>query len=69
MQTQLYESDPFTARRQGLLATFESDYRFEKGDEIYIDRTQQPLKVRIIDVRVHLTDGGRLTREMLALKL
>lgn len=69
MHTQLYESDPFTARRQDLLATFESDYRFEKGDEIYIDRARRPLKVRIIDVRVHLSDGGRFTREMLALKL
>jgi hypothetical protein len=69
MHTELYESDPFTAKRQDLLAAFESDYRFEKGDEVYIDRARRPLKVRIIDVRVHLSDGGRLTREMLALKL
>lgn len=69
MQTRIYESDPFTAKPQDLLASFDSDYRFEKRDELYIDRAQRPLKVRIIDVRVHVTEGGSLTRDILALKL
>lgn len=69
MQTRIYESDPFTAKPQDLLVTFESDYRFERKDELYIDRAQRPLKVRIIDVRVHVTDDGQLTRDILALKL
>lgn len=69
MQTRIYESDPFTAKPQDLLVSFESDYRFERKDELYIDRAQRPLKVRIIDVRVHVTDDGQLTRDILALKL
>jgi hypothetical protein len=69
MQTRIYESDPFTAKPQDLLVSFESAYRFEKGDELYIDRPQRPLKVRIIDVRVHIADGGLLSRDILALKL
>ncbi|OGO51291.1 MAG: hypothetical protein A2148_00360 [Chloroflexi bacterium RBG_16_68_14] len=70
METEIYESDPFTAKKQNLLARFTSDYRFQKGDELYIHQGEgRPLKVRLIDVRVHLQDGGRLTRELLALKV
>ena len=70
MQTELYESDPFTAKKENLLVRFTSDYRFQKGDELYIHQGGgRPLKVRLIDVRVYVQDGGRLTREMLALKL
>jgi hypothetical protein len=69
METRIYESDPFTAKPQDLLVTFDSDYRFERKDELYIDRPQGRLKVRVIDVRVHVADGGRLTRDILALKL
>ncbi len=70
METEIYESDPFTAKRQNLLVRFTSDYRFQKGDELYIHQGGgRPLKVRLIDVRVHIQDGGNLTRELLALKL
>lgn len=70
METELYESDPFTAKKQSLLVSFTSDYRFQKGDELYIHQGEgRPLKVRLIDVRVHVQAGGNLTREMLALKL
>lgn len=70
METEIYESDPFTAKKERLLTKFTSDYRFQKGDEIYIhEGGGRPLKVRLIDVRVHVQDGGRLTREMLALKV
>ncbi len=70
METELYESDPFTAKRQNMLVRFTSDYRFQKGDELYIHQGgPRPLKVRLIDVRVHIQDGGGLTRELLALKL
>lgn len=70
METEIYESDPFTAKKQDLLASFTSDYRFQKGDELYIhlDGGRQT-KVRLIDVRVHVHQGGRMTRELLALKL
>ena len=70
METEIYESDPFTAKKQDLIARFTSDYRFQKGDELYIHQGgSRTLKVRLIDVRVHIQDGGRLTRELLALKV
>lgn len=70
METELYESDAFTAKKVNLLVRFTSDYRFQKGDELYIHQGGgRPLKVRLIDVRVHVQDGGRLTRELLALKV
>ena len=70
METEIYESDPFTAKKQNFLVRFTSDYRFQKGDELYIHQGgDRPLKVRLIDVRVHIQDGGNLTRELLALKL
>lgn len=70
METELYESDPFTAKKQDVLVRFTSDYRFQKGDELYIHQGGgRPLKVRLIDVRVHIQEGGQLTRELLALKL
>jgi hypothetical protein len=70
METEIYESDPFTPKKQDLLVRFTSDYRFQKGDEVYIHGSgDRPLKVRLIDVRVHVRDGGKLTREILAMKL
>ena len=70
METEIYESDPFSAKKQNLLVRFTSDYRFQKGDEIYIHQKDgRPLKVRLIDVRVHIQDDGRLTRELLALNV
>lgn len=71
METEIYESDPFTAKKEGLLVRFTSDYRFQKGDELYIhEGGGRPLKVRLIDVRVHIHDDGKLIkRELLVLKL
>ena len=71
METELYESDAFTAKKATLLSRFESDYRFQKGDELYIHHQGEgrPLKVRVIDVRVHIQPDGRITRELLSLKL
>jgi hypothetical protein len=69
VEVEIYESDPFTAKKQDMLASFSSDYRFQKGDEIYIHQGGgRPLKVRLIDVRVHI-NSGKLSAELLALKL
>jgi hypothetical protein len=69
VDVEIYESDPFTAKKQDMLASFSSDYRFQKGDEVYIHQGgNRPLKVRLIDVRVHI-NAGRLSSELLALKL
>lgn len=69
MKTEIYESDPFTPKKGKLLGTLQSEYRFEKGDEVYFDDAPSRLKVRIIDVRVHVKGDGDIYREVLALKL
>jgi hypothetical protein len=68
MKTEFYESDPFQPRKADLLIAIETDYRFEKGDEVYIDNSGRNTKVRIMDVRVHIKSGV-MSREILALKL
>jgi len=69
LKTEIYESDPFTPKKGELLATLSSEYRFQKGDELYFDDAPSRLKVRIIDVRVHIKGDGSVHREILALKL
>jgi len=69
VKTEIWESDPFTPRKEKLLATLESEYRFQKGDELYFDDAPGRLKVRIMDVRVHIKGDGAVEREVLALKL
>ncbi len=69
VKTEFWESDPFTPRKGTLIATLDSEYRFEKGDEVYFDDAPSRLKVRIIDVRIHVKGDARLEREILALKL
>ena len=69
MKTEIWESDPFTPRKEKLLATLQSEYRFQQGDELFFDDTPDRLKVRIMDVRVHIKGDGAVEREILALKL
>jgi hypothetical protein len=68
MKTEFFESDPFTPRKADLLLSIDTDYRFEKGDEIVIDSGSRSTKIRIMDVRVRVTSGV-LSREVLSLKL
>ena len=69
MEIEVFASDPLTAKKEELLSKFSSDYRFQKGDELYVHQgSGRPLKVRLIDVRVHIQADGRLTGELLALK-
>lgn len=68
MKTEIYESDPFTPRKTDLLSAFESDYRFQKGDELVIASGGRNLNVRVMDVRVSIAEGT-LSREILAMKL
>lgn len=69
MKTEIYESDPFSPKKGKLLATLSSEYRFEKGDEVFFDDAPQRLKVRIIGVQVHVKGNGDVYRDILALKL
>ena len=70
MEVELYSSDAFTEKKEELLSRFASEYRFQKGDELFVERGQErPLKVRVIDVRLFVGDGGSLKSELLAMKL
>jgi hypothetical protein len=69
VKTDIYESDPFTPQKGRLIASIASEYRFQKGDEVYFDDAPSLLKVRVIDVRVHVKGDGEVYREILALKL
>jgi hypothetical protein len=68
MKTEIYESDPFAPRKADLLLSIDTDYRFEKGDEVVIEGTNRTTKVRVMDVRIRVTMGV-ISREILALKL
>jgi hypothetical protein len=68
MKTEFYESDPFTPRKADLLLSIDTDYRFEKGDEVVIEGTNRTTKVRVMDVRIHVKMGV-ISREILALRL
>ena len=68
MQTEFFESDPFAPRKADLLLSIDTDYRFEKGDEVTIETGNRRTKVRVIDVRINVRQGT-ISREVLALKL
>jgi hypothetical protein len=69
VKTEIWESDPFSPKKGKLIGTLSTEYRFEKGDEVYFDDAPQRLKVRVIDVRLHVKGDGAVEREILALKL
>ncbi len=70
MDAELYSSDAFTVKKEELLSRFESEYRFEQGDELYVEQGgERPFKVRVIDVRVFVGEGGSLKSELLTMKL
>ena len=69
MKTEIYESDPFTPQKGRRLATLATEFRFEKGDELFFDDEPERLKVRIIGIRMHVKANGDIYRDILALKL
>jgi hypothetical protein len=68
LKTEIYEADPFTSRKGKLLTTFDSDYRFERQEEFFIDGPEKATKVRVIGVLLRLS-GGELQRELLVMRL
>ena len=68
MKIEIYEADPFTQRKDKLLAALESDYRFQKGDEIFLEEGGRALKVRVSYVQVRIRGGG-LEQELLVLRI
>jgi hypothetical protein len=68
MKVEIYEADPFTQRKDKLLATLNTDYRFQKGDEIFLEEGGKAVKVRVSYVQVRVKGGG-VEQELLALRI
>jgi hypothetical protein len=68
MKVDIYEADPFTQRKDKLLVTLNTEYRFQKGDEIFIEEGSKPVKVRVSYLQVRVK-GGTIEQELLALRL
>ncbi len=68
MKTSFYEADPFSGSKGEHLCTIDSDYRWEKGDEVWIEEKGRKVKLRITWVQVSVKDGV-VTRDLLGLKL
>ena len=70
MKTSFYEADPFGGSKGEHYLTIESDYRFEKGDEVWLEPGPgRRVKVRITWVHVTVHADGSVERELLGLKL
>ena len=69
MQTSFYEADEFTGSKGEHYATIDSDYRWEKGDEVWLDTARGRFKLRVTWVVVNVASDGTVTRELLGLRL
>jgi len=68
VKTEIFEADPFGGSKGEHYATIDSDYRWEKGDELWLDMAGRRVKIRVTWVNVTVTDGV-VSRELLGLKL
>jgi hypothetical protein len=68
MKVEIYEADPFTQRKDKLLTTLNTDYRFQKGDEIFLEEGGKSVKVRVSYLQVRVKGGG-VEQELLVLRL
>jgi hypothetical protein len=68
MKTEFYESDPFSPKKAGLLLSIDTDYRFEKGEEVVIDEGGRVTKIRVLYVNIQVRNGV-MSREVLGLKV
>ena len=68
MKTDIYEADAFSGGKGELITSLNTDYRFEKGDEVWIEDGGKKLKIRVTWVRVHIRNGD-VSRELLGMKL
>ncbi|HCV00378.1 MAG TPA: hypothetical protein DGL25_04170 [Dehalococcoidia bacterium] len=69
MKTSFFEADEFTGSKGQHYATIESDYRWEKGDEVWLETSEDRFKLRITWVVVNVAEDGTVTRELLGLRL
>lgn len=68
MKTDFYEADAFSGSKGEFYMTIHSDYRWEKGDEVWVEDRGRRTKLRITWVNVTVKDGV-VSRELLGLKL
>ena len=68
MLTEVWESDPFSERKQELIDTIETTYPWTKGDTFVVTRGGGRRRFRVIGVEVEIGDEG-LRREVLALRI
>lgn len=69
MKTDFYEADAFTGSKGEHYCTIDTDYRWEKGDEVWIEAKGKRVKIRITWVNVTVGANGVVTRELLGLKV
>ena len=69
MKTSFFEADEFTGRKGDHHLTIESDYRWEKGDEVWLEPSGGRFKLRITWVVMDVASDGTVTRELLGLRL
>ena len=68
MLTELWESDPFSERKESLIDTLDTDYFWSKGDTFVVTRGGGRRRFRVLYAQVEFSDNV-LKREVLALKI
>ena len=68
MLTEIWESDPFSERKESLIDTLDTDYFWSKGDTFVVTRGGGRRRFRVLSAQVEFSDAG-LRREVLALKI
>ena len=69
MRTDFFEADEFTGSKGERYATIDSDYRWEKGDEVWLNTESGRFKLRITWVVMEVASDGAVTRELLGLRV
>ncbi|HET7737021.1 MAG TPA: hypothetical protein VFK32_00455 [Tepidiformaceae bacterium] len=69
MKTSFYEADAFSGSKGEHYLTIDSDYRWEKGDEVWLEAKGTRVKLRITWVYLTVNESGEVTRDLLGLKL
>ena len=69
MKTSFYEADAFTGSKGEHFATIDSDYRWEKGDEVWVESKAGRVKLRVTWVNVTVKPDGAVERDLLGLRL
>ena len=69
MKTDFYEADEFTGSKGQHYATIDSDYRWEKGDEVWLETDSGRFKLRVTWVVLNVAKDGTVTRELLGLRV